>query len=243
MITSLVQNLYEAVREVLARGVGAIVGTTINGMVVETGTVTGGTPASVTYVRVGSFYIGFGAGAPTSVDLPAGAIYVNTLTAPSHIYVKYGPVATNWTGALSNGSTQGALNGLTVNTSPLTLNVGLVRGNALSVAVTADQTDWDPFAGSMERRSIIVATPDAARVINSMLTSGQNQEITIINGSTTAANTLTLTHDNGATGTAAQRFYAANNTSLVIPGNGGAMLWRDNAAAAGVGRWRALPLY
>lgn len=236
----LVKNLIDQVRAIAAAGIGALVATTINGMTVETGTLAGSNPASVTYVRVGSFYIGFGSSAPVSVDLPVNSFYVNALTGPSHVYVKWGAAAGNWTGVLSSGSSGGSLSGVTISTLPLAVNAGMSRGGVLSVNVTGTETDWNPFPSSnIGGYSVIIATPDAARTINSMLDSGSHQDFLLVNGSSTAGRNLTLTHDDGATGTAAKRFLCPANTSLVVPANGCARIWRDVSGS----RWRAMRLY
>ena len=116
MIRYLIHNLTESVRKILASGVGAIVATTINSLTIESGTTTGtlgGVPAqTVTYTRLGSFYVASGAGVPTSIDLPRGSFYLNTSAVT--LYRKYNTAATEWTLIQDAG---GAVSATTVSTN------------------------------------------------------------------------------------------------------------------------------
>lgn len=87
--------------------------------VVNGGTLTGGTPASVAWARCGNMYFGIGSGAPTSVDLPVGSQYQNSATGAR--YIKWGAVASQWSLIIGENATNPGLGGLTISTNPLIL--------------------------------------------------------------------------------------------------------------------------
>jgi hypothetical protein len=122
----------------------------------------------------------------------------------------------------------------TITTGSATFNNVVNYGAIITpAAIGTNQTDYNP--ASLSIASAIRQDVSAACILNSLATTGlDGRRITIFNISGTAANTLTLLHDNGATGTASMRFLCPSNTSLVIPGRGCAFLEYDQA----VSRWR-----
>lgn len=228
-----VQNLAESVRKILAAGVGAIVATTVNGLAVETGTVAGSNPASVTYYRFGSFYFAIGSTTPTSVDLPVGTYYFTGGASPQ-FWLKYAAAATAWTSIIIPGTANPSFVGLTVTGTslPLLLDTGVSESSYLAVAISANQTDMNIATPHvMSRFNRYLVTPDANRTIFSINVpnGGYRLGFWIVNASPTA--TLTLAHDDGATGTAAQRFYCPNNANVAIRPNGAVFVWYDTAAS------------
>lgn len=101
-------------------------------------------------------------------------------------------------------------------------------------ALTGDQTDWHPSGGTSSMGLRI--DPGAAdRTINSLnLSMGAGRLIYLFNLSTTQ--TVTLKHDDGATGTATMRFLCPNGVNFVIPTNGTAVVWYDAMSS----RWRVI---
>lgn len=95
-------------------------------------------------------------------------------------------------------------------------------------ALTGDVTDY-------ATGNIVVLRVDpgaAGRTINSLASPVSGKVLMVLNISATQP--LTLRHDDGATGTAAQRIYCPNNVSVVIPPNGSRLLWYDGTSS----RWR-----
>lgn len=168
-------------------------------------------------------------------------------------------------GAVVAGSTVTAATGLTVTSGTLAagaatfsndvqltganaklrLDCGSTHENVLvATALSGNVTGWDPGGGSganLYKYGDIHVTSDAARVINTMIRppQGYRLRIRIWNKNTDAARTITLLHDDGATGTATERFFAPGNANLVIPVNGFAEIYSDvftsnRWAAAGV---------
>lgn len=96
-----------------------------------------------------------------------------------------------------------------------------VNGNAIisPAAIGANQTDYNP--ASLASVSTIRQDVSAACFINSLVGPGGSatggRRIRLHNISATAANTLTLRHDDGATGTAAYRFLCSGAANVVIP--------------------------
>lgn len=101
-------------------------------------------------------------------------------------------------------------------------------------AIGANQTDYVP-AGLLTAQRLRQDVSAACEII-SMAAGSDGQRITIENISGTGANTLTLRHDDGANGTAAQRFLCANNASVIIRGNGAVTVEYDGTSS----RWRVL---
>lgn len=134
---------------------------------------------------------------------------------------------------------------LTGANAKLRLDCGETRENVLvATALSGNVTGWDPGGGSganLYKYADIHVTSDAARTINSLVkpTQGYRLRLRIWNKNTDAARTITLLHDDGATGTAVDRFYCPGNANLVIPVNGFAEIYNDvfttnRWAAAGV---------
>lgn len=246
---------------------------------------TSGTPASIKYTRVNNLYVGRGAGAVTSWDVPAGSFYVDETN--DLLYVKIGSAAADWvkspstasptfTGvvtapryeATSNGTTadpfiegpngtgiyvidgttsalaQGGgawmtfgTGGIQILNQLLTVAHGFATGGVLSPAqITSNQTDYNPFAGNLHLTHNVRLSSDAARTINSLQppsTAGQHLKLWNIN---TAANAITLLHDDGATGTAGARFRCPGLANFAIRAGGGCELWYDGTSS----RWRVL---
>lgn len=119
----------------------------------------------------------------------------------------------------------------------LTVAHGFATGGVLSPAqITSNQTDYNPFAGNLHLTHNVRLSSDAARTINSLQppsTAGQHLKLWNIN---TAANAITLLHDDGATGTAGARFRCPNNANFAIRAGGGCELWYDGTSS----RWRVL---
>lgn len=109
----------------------------------------------------------------------------------------------------------------------------LFTGDISPTALTGDVTDYNPSGLSTAAR--VRVDPGAAnRVINSLSGGADGRQFTLYNISTTQ--TLTLLHDDGATGTASMRFLCPNSVSLVIPVNGSRELEYDSGSS----RWRVL---
>lgn len=102
-------------------------------------------------------------------------------------------------------------------------------------ALSGNVTDYNPtnFATASRLR---IDPNGAARTINSMAAGSDGERKTIFNIATAGAQTLTLLHDDGATGTAAQRFLCANNTSRIIQCNGAVEVEYDSTSS----RWRVI---
>ena len=101
----------------------ALTAGTVNGMALVTGTDTSGTPASITYHRVGNFYVGIGAGAPTSWAVPRGSLYFNT--SGTLFYQKWGTGAGDWIALTQSGAANPSFAGLTVASSFLSMAAGV----------------------------------------------------------------------------------------------------------------------
>lgn len=204
---------------------------------------TSGTPTSIKYTRVNNLYVGRGAGAVTSWDVPSGSFYIDETN--DLLYVKVGSVATDWVknpgtadlalkANLASPTFTGTVGLPTVTTGATTFNNVVNYGAIITpAAIGTNQTDYAPT--SLSIASAIRQDVSAACVLNSLATTGVGgRRLTLTNISATAANTLTILHDDGATGTAAMRFLCPSNTSLVIPGRGTVFLEYDQA----VSRWR-----
>lgn len=100
----------------------ALTAATINGMVVTSGIDVSGTPASIAYRRLGDFYVGIGAGAPTW-DVPVGSIYFNT--SATLFYQKWGAAAGNWIALTQSGSANPSFAGAAITSSFLGMAAGV----------------------------------------------------------------------------------------------------------------------
>lgn len=101
-------------------------------------------------------------------------------------------------------------------------------------ALTGNVTDWDP-GGAFSTCERVRVDPGAAnRTVNSLAGGADGRRLRLWNISTTAGRTLTLLHDDGATGTAAMRFLCPNLVSFVIPPGGCADVEYDSTSS----RWR-----
>lgn len=156
---------YGDISAVSVTATGDIEGATINDLVIDNGTLAGSTPASVTWTRLGAFYFAVGAGAPTSVDLPVNSVYINTITGPSHMYLKWGAAATQWTGVLQNGATSGSLNGLTVTTNPLLTSAAIWLGEQTAPSAgTANQAILYADDNGAGKTRLMVRMPTGAAI-------------------------------------------------------------------------------
>jgi len=151
-------------------------------------------------------------------------------------------IAANFLG-ISNGTS--VYIGVTTNDIQLingntSIHAGQVSTGILSPAqITSNQTDYNPFSTNQHLYYNVRLTSDAARTINSLVNAVSGKEFVLWNINTNPAFTITLLHDDGATGTAAQRILCPANTSLVIPANGSAVVWYDTTSV----RWRAARRY
>jgi hypothetical protein len=116
----------------------------------------------------------------------------------------------------------------------LTASGGFQTQGTLSPAqLTGSQTDYNPFGGAINTVSDVRVDLSNDWAINSMAAGGQGQHLWIWNIS---GHSLTLLHDDGATGTANQRFLCPNNTSVVVRQNGGVEVRYDTVSS----RWRVI---
>lgn len=106
-------------------------------------------------------------------------------------------------------------------------------------ALTGSVTDYNPTGWSTGTTLRLTADADASRTINSLGSVANDKLGILINADTAAARTKILLHDDGATGTAAQRILCSGGASLTIPVGGAALVWYDPTST----RWRAFPLY
>ncbi len=200
-----------------------------------TGDTTSGTYNGIQVV-VGSVIPTDGAG----VAATAPALYLRTGT--NQLWYKSGAPDTSWTSAsqdmiASNGfaylsATAGAIS--TANGASMTFTGRVALTGVISpTAIGTNQTDYTP--ASIGAASVLRQDVSAACTINTLVATAAGHVLDLWNISNTAANTLTLLHDDGATGTAGNRILCPANTSLVIPRNGYARLWYDGGSS----RWRA----
>lgn len=102
--------------------------------------------------------------------------------------------------------------------------------------ITSNQTDYNPFSSNIHLYNNLRLTSDAARVVNSMFAGVDGQQMYIYNINTSGTSTITLLHDDGATGTAAQRFLCPANVSSVVTANDGLLVVYDGTSS----RWRVV---
>jgi hypothetical protein len=105
------------------------------------------------------------------------------------------------------------------------------QGVTLSPAqIVANTNDYNPTG--LAYASVLRLSTDASRNLTSLAAqAGAVLEIWNV-----GAFDLVLTHDDGATGTAANRFYCPNDASHTIRKNGGARISYDSTSS----RWRVL---
>ncbi len=104
-------------------------------------------------------------------------------------------------------------------------------------AIGTDQTNYTPT--SIATVSRIRQDVSAPCTINSLSAGTNGKRIRLFNISTNVLNLLTLLHDDGATGTAANRFLCPSVTSVVIPACGCVDLEYDSTLS----RWRVMRGY
>lgn len=123
--------------------------------------------------------------------------------------------------------------GVTVANATLSpANAVVFSGDSSPAALTGDVTDW---SGLSTLYVVVRVDPGAAgRTINSMASGSDGRIAIIANISTTQ--TVTLRHDDGATGTAAQRFLCPNGANYVIPATGSVLCIYDSTSS----RWRVI---
>lgn len=111
-----------------------------------------------------------------------------------------------------------------------------IMGGVISpAALSGDVTDYDPTG--LSGASVVRIDPGgAARVINSLAGGVDNRVLTLINLGSTAGHVLTLLMDNGATGTAAMRFWNPNGVNFIMAIRATVMLRYDAASS----RWRVI---
>lgn len=107
-----------------------------------------------------------------------------------------------------------------------------LSGNISPAALAASQNDYNPT--SLSTSSVIRQDAAAAVNITGLAGGADGRVIQIINISTTAANTITLTHENIAS-LAANRFNFRSASNIVIPARGSVTLIYDSTSS----RWRA----
>ncbi len=88
-----------------------------------------------------------------------------------------------------------------------------LTGELTPAQITSDQTDYAPTGHATVYRFRLDA--DASRTINSLAGGASGRKIVLQNISATFA--ITLLHDDGATGTAAMRFYCPRGVNFVLP--------------------------
>lgn len=116
----------------------------------------------------------------------------------------------------------------------LTIGQSFGLGGILSPSqITSNQTDYGPTGYG--NASIFRLSTDASRMINSLFapTASTRRYIQICN---VGSNDLVLKHDDGATGTAAQRILCPGSVDLTIKANGSVSLVYDTTSS----RWRVL---
>ncbi len=116
----------------------------------------------------------------------------------------------------------------------LTIGQTFGLGGILSPSqITSNQTDYGPTGYG--NASIFRLSTDASRTINSLFapTASTRRYIQICN---VGSNDLVLKHDDGATGTAAQRILCPGSVDLTIKANGSVSLVYDTTSS----RWRVL---
>lgn len=112
-------------------------------------------------------------------------------------------------------------NGVSISSS---VHTGFIKHTGV-ITPTAIGTNQNPFNPSnllVSRR--VNQDVSAACIIQTITAGTDGQRLTLRNHSSTIANTLTLLHDDGATGTAANRIRCPNNANFVIRCNGAAEL-------------------
>ncbi len=121
----------------------------------------------------------------------------------------------------------------------LTTSTGNTFGGAVRydsdispTSISSNQTDYNPTGWSTSTR--IRQAVGTSCIINSAAAGSDGERKVIENISTT--NYLTLLHDDGATGTAAQRFLCLNAVSTVIPPLGSVTIEYDGTSS----RWRVI---
>lgn len=167
----------------------------------------------------------------------APAIKVGAATAPG-IY----RVASQWLGLTDGVSYRlGVLsNEVQILNANLAIQSGIVTSGILTPAqITSNQTDYNPFSTNQYLYHDVRLTSDAARTINSMVSGVPGKQFRLWNCNTAAGRNITLLHDDGATGTAARRFWCPNLASAVIPPAGCVVVWYDTTDS----RWRVCSGY
>jgi hypothetical protein len=119
-------------------------------------------------------------------------------------------------------------------TDPLHLLIGSVRHDGVlsPTQLTGDQTDYAPagFDACYHLRQDVDGTP---RVINSLAGGVEGRTVLITN---IGSSTLTLLHDDGATGTASMRFIITGAASRVLAVDESVFLFYDDVTD----RWRVV---
>ena len=117
----------------------------------------------------------------------------------------------------------------------VTISKEIVLTGVVSATISADQTDYAP-TGHADARTFRLS-PDAANwTINSLDGGVDGREIIIENTNSGGVNTLTLLHDDSATGTAAMRFWGPNGNNVVLRSLSNTMLRYDGTNS----RWRII---
>lgn len=185
-----------------------------------------------------------GSAVPTAgagVAATAPAFYMRTGT--NQVWIKSGAGDTAWVTAshemlANNGFSyfSGATPGIvgTINGGEMDFGGAVCDRAVISpAAIGTTQATYSP-AGLISC-NVLRQDVSAACTIQSLLATLSGHIIKIWNIATNPAFTLTLLHDDGASGTASGRILCPANTSLVIPANGTAYVEYDITT----GRWRA----
>jgi len=117
----------------------------------------------------------------------------------------------------------------------VTIDQALAYTGDISPAALAAGATADYAPAGLATATVLRLTPNAAGSTLTGLTTGSDgRRIFIFNLSTTAD--LTLLHDDGASSAAVNRFLCPNNTSVIIPPNGGVSIVYDSTST----RWRVV---
>lgn len=111
----------------------------------------------------------------------------------------------------------------------------IMSGTISPTALSGDVTDYDPTG--LSGASVVRIDPGgAARTINSLAGGVDNRLLLLVNLGVTSGHVLTLLMDNGATGTAAMRFWNPNGVSFIMGIRASVFVRYDG----GNSRWRVI---
>lgn len=218
-----------------ASGKTATIGTTAATLTVQTttsGTIAITSAGAVNITGAAASTLAFSGGAfilqTTSQNLTIQTLTSGTLLIDSVAALNIGTIA-------ATGVTIGRSNQSVAVAGGLLCNSEFRLASTISPAsISSNQTDYNP--ASIAACNTLRQDCSAAVTINSLQGNTANRVILWWNISSTATNTQTFLHDDGATGTAAMRFLCPNNSNFILKGNAGVMLRYDGTSS----RWRVL---